>query len=216
MHAIYVQYGAGSMAPDGWLSYDISPTLRLSRIPLFGRLVKSPFPPAVRYGDIVRGLPIADGTADGVFCSHVLEHLARADADVALANTYRMLKAGGRFRLIVPDLAARVQRYLEARDNPTANDRFMRELMICSEGRPRTVAQHARALFGNSLHRWMWDYPGMSAALTKAGFVNIHRCRFGDSGDAMFDRVEREDRFVDAGLDVLHECAIDCRRPLGA
>ncbi|HEX6859864.1 MAG TPA: hypothetical protein VF138_06660, partial [Caulobacteraceae bacterium] len=61
---LYVQYGCGLSAPDGWLNFDASPTLRLQRLPLVGRLLtrgRVRFPEAVRYGDITRGLPLADG-----------------------------------------------------------------------------------------------------------------------------------------------------------
>ena len=72
------------------------------------------FPPNVKLGDIVRGLPVADRTASGVYCSHVLEHLARDDLPVALQNTYKILMPGASFRLVVPDLHWRVSQYLLA------------------------------------------------------------------------------------------------------
>jgi len=65
---VYVQYGCGSSAPEGWLNFDAS-----LRVPLGIR--GKVFPRNVRYGDIVRGLPIKDGTAKAVYASHILEHL---------------------------------------------------------------------------------------------------------------------------------------------
>ena len=39
VNGTYIQYGAGpSSCPEGWLSFDASPTLRLQRLPLIGRL----------------------------------------------------------------------------------------------------------------------------------------------------------------------------------
>lgn len=214
MEQTYVQYGAGATAPRGWNNFDISPTLRLSRLPVVGRLIKSPFPAGVRYGDIVRGLPIGDGTADGVFCSHVLEHLSRADFDKAISNSYRMLKPGGRFRLIVPDLEERVRQYVDAKaaNIADANDRLLRSLHVGVEQRPQSLGQHMRSAFGNSRHLWMWDHASIQAALANAGFVDIRRCSCGDSGDPMFDVVEDRSRFFDASLSIA-ECAIDARRP---
>src|SRR6516165_10114212 len=73
-HAIvYVQCGCGSSAPEGWLNFDAS-----LRVPLGIR--GKVFPRNVRYGDIVRGLPIKDGTAKAVYASHILEHLIRVDS----------------------------------------------------------------------------------------------------------------------------------------
>jgi len=76
--ATYVQYGAGYTAGEGWLNFDASPTLRAERVPLLGGLLGSlwgnpqRYPPGIVYGDIVKGLPVADGTVDGLYASHVL------------------------------------------------------------------------------------------------------------------------------------------------
>lgn len=114
---LYVQYGCGLCAPDGWMNFDASPRLRFERIPgvstLAGTVGKRLFPSNISYGDIVFGLPLADGSADAVYASHVLEHLSRKDVTRALANTLRVLKPSGVFRMIVPDLEWRAERYLQ-------------------------------------------------------------------------------------------------------
>jgi len=128
--ALHVQYGCGLSCPAGWLNFDASPTLRLQRLPAIGRLFGDAvrFPDGVRYGDIVKGLPLADGSVDGIYASHVLEHLALADCAIALRNTFRLLKPGGLFRLVVPDLECRARQYLSRLEDgkPQANSWFMR------------------------------------------------------------------------------------------
>ncbi len=94
----YLQYGCGWSAPKGWRNFDASPTLRFERLPLIGRLYtrnSQRFPENVEYGDIVKGLPVAEESFHGVYCSHVLEHLSLADFRTALINTWRILKGGG-------------------------------------------------------------------------------------------------------------------------
>jgi predicted SAM-dependent methyltransferase len=97
----YVQYGAGNQHVPGWLNFDASPTLRIQKVPLLGRLLKNKlnciFDDEVQYGDIVKGLPIDEASADYVFCSHILEHLALDDFHTALNNSFRILKRGGVF-----------------------------------------------------------------------------------------------------------------------
>lgn len=93
----YVQFGCGWSAPDGWLNFDASPTLRFERLPVVGRLYTrnaKRFPANVIYGDIVRGLPLTENSCQGMYCSHVLEHLALGDLDRALKNVHRYLKLG--------------------------------------------------------------------------------------------------------------------------
>src|SRR5689334_10934707 len=93
----YVQYGCGLSAPDGWLNFDASPTLRFERSPIGFLYTRNGtrFPKAVRYGDIVRGLPIPNDSCHGLYCSHVLEHLALAECDRALTNSFHLLEPGG-------------------------------------------------------------------------------------------------------------------------
>src|SRR4051812_43659884 len=108
MNPEYVQYGCGLSAPESWRNFDASPTLRLQRLPVVGRRLHGGglplFPSNVEYGDIVRGLPVSPGSCRGVYCSHVLEHLALADFRTALRNTRAILRDGGIFRFVLPDL----------------------------------------------------------------------------------------------------------------
>lgn len=198
----YIQYGCGFTAPAGWINYDASPTLRFERLPVIGRLYvrnSQRFPANVRYGDIVKGLPETAASCDGIFCSHVLEHLCYADFQEALKNTYSILKPGGIFRGVVPDLKAAALKYIESyADTENPASALMRDTMLGLEERPRSLAAVVKSMFGNSRHLWMWDYKSLSFELAKAGFVNIRECSFGDSADPAFQSVEAADRFFAA------------------
>ena len=217
--AIYVQYGCGQSCPDGWINFDASPTLRLQRLPGIGRLFKrgaTVFPDGVRFGDIVQGLPIPGGSVQGIYASHVLEHLSYADFWTALDRTFRLLGPGGIFRLVVPDLRSRAQKYLERLETgqAEANSWFMRTTRLGSESSPRGPVELARNLVGRSAHLWMWDENSLAAALDKTGFVGIRRCRFGDCKDDNFRLVEDAGRFYDAN-DGVEECAMEAMKPAG-
>jgi SAM-dependent methyltransferase len=164
------------------------------------------FPAQARYGDILAGLSVPEKSADAVYCSHVLEHLSLADCRRALANTFRILKPGGRFRLVMPDLRWLVDRYLAA-GTPDAAVNLMRETLLGQDTRPRGLMAMMREWIGNSRHRWMWDYPAMEHELAQAGFSDIRRATIGDSGDERFNVVEEAARW-EGGL------GIDCRRPM--
>jgi hypothetical protein len=219
--SLYVQYGCGLSAGEGWLNFDSSPTLLLEQIPLIGQVLSihfsgnpNRFPRSVKYGNICKGLPVADGTVRGVYASHVLEHLSRDDLRGALINTNKMLMPGGVFRLIVPDLQERAKHYVDQVSNKSseAADAFLYSTRLGQERRPRTLMQHLRQLIGNSQHLWMWDEHSMTAELERAKFIAIRRCDFGDSADQMFSRVEDFGRFYDESLNV-RECALEARKP---
>ena len=215
MTLLLVQYGCGHHAPDGWLNFDSSPTLRFERLPIIGSLYTknaTRFPANVRYGDIVNGLPIEPGTVDCLYASHVLEHLAYEDAIRALRNSFAILKAGGIFRLIVPDLAVRARRYVDRYDmgDPHAAENFMNSTLLGERTRPIRFMGRVSALFGGAHHRWMWDEAAMTKALTDVGFSSIRRCQFGDSSDPKFDLVEEASRFIDGDI---VEMSMECKKP---
>jgi SAM-dependent methyltransferase len=213
---IYVQYGCGRCAPDAWLNFDASPRLRVERIPGLRELIRLTggliFPSNIRPGDIVQGLPIADGSAAGVYCSHVLEHLPRADLPVALRNTLRMLRPGGLFRLVVPDLRWRAERYLmaAARGEAAAADAFLDACLLGERAKPRTLAASIRRRWSRNAHCWMYDFAALATLLEEAGFIAIRQCDAGDCCDPMFALVEEHDRFFESGR---HELAIEAARP---
>ena len=114
---VNVQYGCGLSAPAGWQNFDSSPTLWLQRLPLIGGCFlrgQAHFPKEVRWGNIVSGLPFVGEAADNVYCSHVLEHLALDEFRCALVNTRSLLKPGGVFRLVMPDLEMMLKGYAES------------------------------------------------------------------------------------------------------
>jgi hypothetical protein len=202
----YVQYGCGLSAPQGWLNFDASPTLRVQRLPLVGFLGASGgpvFPRNVRYGNIVKGLPVEARSCRAVYCSHVLEHLSLTDLRMALVNTRRVLAEGGLFRLVVPDLRVAAQRYV-GDPSETAASRFMTETFLGVAERPKGMRGLLRSWLGSSHHLWMWDYPSLSRELATAGFRDIRPARIGDSAEPMFAAVEEASRWVDA---VGIECA---------
>jgi predicted SAM-dependent methyltransferase len=207
----YVHYGCGQyVAPREWLNFDASMTLRWEQIPLLGRLYTKNaerFPANVIAADIVKGLPVKDGSCAGVYSSCVLEHLSLTDCHRALANTYALLHDGGIFRVIVPDLEWAAREYLKKLDtgDATANDFFLRATELGEEKRPRTPRELVYAWLRTSKHFWMWDYVSLAAALAQHGFKNIRRCAFGDCEDRMFDLVESPHRFENA-------VAIEARR----
>ena len=207
----YVQYGCGEIAPDGWINFDASPTLRLQKIPVFGNLIKpklnTVFPENVKYGDIIKGLPVKDNSCDGLFCSHTLEHLSLNDFRKALINSYKILKPGGLFRIVMPDLESYAKLYLQELNSGNSNAGFVffEHSRLGIVERPRGLKAMATALYGNAHHLWLWDFPSLNKELENAGFKNIRRCDFDDSTDKMFQLVEIVWRFKDA-------VAVECTR----
>ena len=204
MERIYVQYGCGLSAPSQWINFDASPTLKLQKTPLIGIILKRQlnitFPNNVKYGDIIKGLPISNNTCDGLYCSHTLEHLSLLDFRKALKNSYSMLKKGGIFRCVVPSLESAARCYIKELDdgNSQASLKFLRTTLLGIEQRPTSLIEKLSFLFGNSNHLWMWDFKSLSKELVDVGFNTIRECQYNDSKDEMFKFVENSGRFENA------------------
>ena len=208
MHSPHVQYGCGWHAPEAWLNFDASPTLRVERTPILRILSvrnPEPFPANVRYGDIVAGLPIADGSCELLYCSHVLEHLSLDDFTVALSNSFTIMAPGAVWRMVLPDLRLEAERYL-ADAEPAAAEAFMRATGLGVAQRPRRIADRLRQALGHSRHLWMWDFESLSARLDAAGFCEIRRAVLGDSMHDEFAVVEDRARWDNA-------LGVECMKP---
>jgi len=209
----HLQFGCGCCAPESWRNFDVSPSLRLQRLPLLGPLFAGPlrnalrlppFPGNVELGDVVAGLPVPEGFFQAAYCSHVLEHLALDELRRCLRNVHCYLCDGGTFRLVMPDLAILVARYSSTPD-PSAALAFLRDSGLGVERRPRGLRSRLGELFGHSRHLWLWDFESISLELRDAGFTEIRRAVRGDSADPLFSEVEDEERWTEI-------LGVDCRK----
>lgn len=160
--------------------------------------------------DIVCGLPISENSAVGLYCSHVLEHIHRANIEVAVKNSFRIFQPGGIFRRVVSDLFWRAKDYVDHVGDIEATDLLQRRLHFKSTESPQGIEGRLLAVFGLSMHQWMYDEALMCNFLQKAGFINVRRCSFGDCEDEWFSRVELENCFISNGF---CELAMECRKP---
>jgi predicted SAM-dependent methyltransferase len=106
---------------------------------------------------------IADGAAEEVYASHVLEHLDYArELPKALAEIFRVLRPGGWVLIAVPDFELLCRMFLHPQARPIDRWEIMR----------RIFGGQADAF---DLHKvGLWD--GYLAGLLEgAGFVDIHR-----------------------------------------
>lgn len=105
MPPILVNIGCGSVWHPDWVNLDMHP-------------VSS----EVRAWDADDGLPFENGSVDGCYASHLLEHLSHEEARRLLLECFRVLRSGGVLRLAVPDLEAIAGEYLRVLGQAQAGD----------------------------------------------------------------------------------------------
>ncbi|MCB0428966.1 MAG: hypothetical protein KDD54_02550 [Flavobacteriales bacterium] len=118
-----------------------------------------------------------------------------------MKHTYDILKEGGKFRCIVPDLEYAAKKYLSDLENNVeeASIEFIgKNTLVGIEDRPQGLKGILTTVFGNSHHLWMWDHKSLAKELENIGFKNIRPCKFNDSQDNMFSHVEDPGRFENA------------------
>jgi predicted SAM-dependent methyltransferase len=155
-----VNVGAGPNGLRGWINIDAwwKPGVDLIR-------------------DCRRSLPFKNGTVDGIFCEHFLEHIDYfEDVPVFLAECHRQLKMGGVLRIIVPDASKYVRAY--ATDGWNA----MREL---SDRNFKTKMELLNDVFrgGGWRHKYAYDYETLDLVMREAGFQIVQQMGFGVSND---------------------------------
>jgi len=176
-----INLGCGRTPTKGWKNFDNSYSLRLGKIPFLPELllkcriilpeqydyIQFTRMHAIDYGDIIRGLPVENSSAEVIYSSHVLEHLDRREVDLYLKEARRILCPGGLLRLVVPDLSLMIDKYNLNLDA----DALITELYL-SQDRPRTFAQRLRAtIVGSRNHQWAYDGSSLSQVLLRNGFT---------------------------------------------
>jgi SAM-dependent methyltransferase len=100
-----LNFGCGSVFHAAWVNLDAVPAT-----------------PDVMPHDLRRPFPFPDGSFDGAYGSHVLEHLDPSAAARLLRECHRILKPAGIIRVVVPDLEAIVRLYLQCLERAAAGD----------------------------------------------------------------------------------------------
>lgn len=170
-----LQLGCFHQGLDGWVNTDITPNLFIARVPFASTILyrlgvvndqhyawhrEGRFK-RVRYLNVTGKFPYRAGIFDAVFCCHMLEHLDPRQARNMFTEVLRVLKPGGVFRVVIPDLEWTVSLY--DAENP---DRFL-----------NAMYEHVGGSAKNS-HKWMYTKESLKRFFEEQGFVDIQNCAY--------------------------------------
>lgn len=144
---ILVNLGCGRTRHAEWINLDVDPQGS-----------------DVRRWDARKPLPFTDGSVDMVYHSHLLEHLSADEGRRLIQDCFRVLKAGGILRVVVPDLAGIAEAYLAAR----ASAREGGDATLLEWTRMELVDQASRCVSGGEMLPWLKSRSRTELAVIKS------------------------------------------------
>ena len=76
----------------------------------------APVASSIKKANLLSRLTIDDASVDVVYSSHFFEHIPRNNVREFVKECYRILKSGGKIRLVLPDLEELCREYISQRD----------------------------------------------------------------------------------------------------
>jgi predicted SAM-dependent methyltransferase len=137
--------------------------------------------------DIRRALPFADASFAGVFTEHCLEHVTHADCLAALKELRRVLRSGGRLRVVLPDGGLYLRLYQAWGEGERV------EFPYVDEAGQRDLAEDSRIgftpmmavnrIFRGYGHLFAYDAETLAVMLRHCGFREVESCEFRQGRD---------------------------------
>ncbi len=159
-----------------------------------------PWPRNILIWDVSKGLAFPGNSVDGIYASHLLEHLSRSKAEFFVRECYRVLNSEGVIRLVVPDLRSYIEEYArlksEMPDSSFPASRFMERLNTCRWHQWENLSLPLRiykAMKDFLSHKWMYDRESLITLLQEAGFKGVSEKKFGSAIPRIAD-VERQEK----------------------
>jgi len=167
-----VNIGCGPNALPGWINLDAARGESIDVV-----------------WDLRRGLPFTSESCSAIFGEHVIEHLAKEDAEQLVRECYRALQSGGVLRLSTPDAGRFLRSY-------SGDGKFLRDPRFVPKA--ETLMDRVNMMMREyGQHLWVYDAESLILLLRKAGFsaateqqfeVSTHpRMRGIDSAERAFE-----------------------------
>lgn len=172
---------------EGWHNTDITPHIRISRVPLAASLLAmlGKMPPErlqqhrdgvfrkMHRLDVARRFPYADNSVECAFSSHMIEHLRPVVARHMLQELQRVIRPGGICRIVAPSLEWALSMYSE--EHPDE----------CLHG----IFQEDEDNVKNR-HQWMYTNSSLCRLLEEVGFTAVRACGFREGDLPDLERID--------------------------
>ncbi|MBU2043856.1 MAG: methyltransferase domain-containing protein [Candidatus Omnitrophica bacterium] len=153
---IFLEFGAGDKkGVDGWLTIDVTKNCDI-------------------FWDLRKGIPFPNESISKVYSSHFLEHLSFKEGQKFLDECLRVLSAGGKFSVCVPNAKLYIEAYL-TNSHLDTNLFFGHKPSYNNTTKIDCVNYTA---YMNGLHKYMFDEENLIHILKSKGLKNVHLRKF--------------------------------------
>lgn len=190
-NTLKIQLGSGPHKIDGWFNTDLNANGDPDIFPL--DVTNTPY-------------PIDGNTFDYVFCEHMIEHISYIDGLKMLKECFRILKPGGKIRIVTPDINFLIELYLNKENKVNAEYTRWATLNFspwANEIDPIFVVNNFVRDWG---HTFIYDKKTISSSLKIAGFRLIEELRICESHDNNLCNLENPSRLPDGFLQLESLC----------
>lgn len=196
-----INLGCGSHIPNGWVNVDYALGAWVAKLPVFSiinkkfKIINFDWSEKIFMHDLRKKFPWEDNSVDVVYSSHTLEHLSKSEGQHFLTECHRVLKPNGIIRIIVPDLRAIANKYMQG-EIPA--DEMLDELYVSYESPNDGVLKQKLAPFIRFPHKCMYDTPTLLRIMSEIGFEVASKHAFESEIDdvRMIEHSDRTDEAV--------------------
>jgi SAM-dependent methyltransferase len=166
------------------------------------------------YMDATRRLTLPNDTFDAVLCEHLIEHLPEADGRHLVEEILRVLKPGGRVRIVTPDLES-LARLCTSPPDP-AGSRYLAFVAELHRRPKITPGDALNYIFYEYGHRHIYTIAKLRKVLEETGFAQIGESRAGKTLDRIFDGAEGHPQFMGEENDAFEAFGLEASKPTSA
>lgn len=141
------------------------------------------------------GLPFDDNSIEYIYTSHMIEHLFPFDARNFFRECFRILKPGGTFRIICPDIDIWLDNFktdkglFKQYKDETIEDIYNHRIYNVKDKIQSNTEIFQSMLYGWD-HKWMWNFESLSRWLKDEGFTLVEKMNYLDTHVGKFKQLE--------------------------
>jgi predicted SAM-dependent methyltransferase len=189
-----LQIGAQSNSVDGWLNVDIEPKS--------GEVV---------YMDAIKLFPFEANTFDFIFTEHMIEHISFNEGDFMLRECFRVMKKGGKIRVVTPNLKFLIELYQESKTE-TQEDYLRFSQKYFKNQEPELDTLVINNFFRDWGHQFIHDEKSLRYLLEKAGFQQISLTKVNESKYPEFQNLEQHQKEIGEAFNHLESILIEAEK----